>query len=241
MSSTARPTLVSFSGIDGAGKSTQIDALRTLMEGAGVRVRVIPFWDEVARLKNLREASGHKIFKGEKGVGSPERPIERRDKNVRSRTMSLVRLFLYTVDSLSLRFVVRRALRSGAGFLICDRYAYDEFVNLNLRNPFMRIYVRVMMKLVPRPDVSYILDADPIQARARKPEYPLEFLYTCRESYLTLSQLIGGMTLVPPNPVPEVHRQIVSALSRTAAAGNAARAADIQQPFDGPDTSPATL
>ncbi|MGA8529191.1 MAG: thymidylate kinase, partial [Acidobacteriaceae bacterium] len=94
-STTPRPTLVSFSGIDGAGKSTQIDALRTLMSGAGLQVRVIPFWDEVARLKNVRETSGHKIFKGDKGVGSPDRPIERRDKNVRSRTMSLVRLFLY--------------------------------------------------------------------------------------------------------------------------------------------------
>ncbi|HEX3661976.1 MAG TPA: thymidylate kinase [Acidobacteriaceae bacterium] len=237
--STTQPTLVSFSGIDGAGKSTQIDALRSLMVEAGLQVRVIPFWDEVARLKNLREASGHKIFKGEKGVGSPERPIERRDKNVRSRTMSLVRLFLYTVDSLSLRFVVRRALRSGAGFLICDRYAYDEFVNLNLRNPFMRMYVRLMMRLIPRPDVSYILDADPIQARARKPEYPLEFLYSCRESYLTLSQLIGGMTIVPPNPVPEVHRQIVSALASTAAARKAVRATN--PPLEDPESSPAAL
>jgi thymidylate kinase len=228
------PTLVSFSGIDGAGKSTQIDALSAVMTNAGLQVRVIPFWDEVARLRNLRETTGHKVFKGDKGVGSPDRPIERRDKNVRSRTMSLVRLFLYTVDAFSLRFVVRRALRSGAGFLICDRYAYDEFVNLNLRNPFMRLYVRLLMKLVPRPDVSYILDADPIQARARKPEYPLEFLYSCRESYLTLSQLIGGMTIIPPNPVPEVHRQIVSALSRTTMTQDESRGAAPQKALEDP-------
>lgn len=235
------PTLVSFSGIDGAGKSTQIEALRARMAETGVQVRVIPFWDEVARLKNLRETSGHKIFKGDKGVGSPERPIERRDKNVRSRTMSVVRLFLYTVDAFSLRFVVRRALRSEAGFLICDRYAWDELVNLNLRNPFMRFYVRCIAKLIPRPDVSYILDADPIQARSRKPEYPLEFLYTCRESYLALSELIGGMTVIPPNPVPEVHRQIVQALSQTAGGRAGDRGANLQQSLEGPGASPASL
>lgn len=236
-----RPTLVSFSGIDGAGKSTQIDALRSRLQETGMQVRVIPFWDEVARLKNLRETSGHKIFKGDKGVGSPDRPIERRDKNVRSRTMSLVRLFLYSVDALSLRFVVRRALRSNAGLLICDRYAWDEFVNLNLRNPFMRLYVRFIVKLVPRPDVSYILDADPIQARARKPEYPLEFLYSCRESYLTLSELVGGMTVIPPNPVPEVHRQIVQALLRSSDSREGDRGANLQQRLEGPGPSPVTL
>ena len=90
-----RSTFVSFSGMDGAGKSTQIASLRARMEEAGLRVRIVTFWDDVARLTHLREVSGHKIFKGDKGIGSPERPINRRDKNVRSWKMTLVRYFLY--------------------------------------------------------------------------------------------------------------------------------------------------
>jgi thymidylate kinase len=200
---------VSFSGMDGAGKSTQIHALRTRLAESGLRVSLITFWDDVARLTHLREVSGHTLFKGEKGVGSPDAPINRRDKNVRSWPMTAVRYFLYSVDAISLRLAVKRALKSDADFIIFDRYAYDELANLTLSNPIARLYVRLIMKIVPRPHVSYLLDADPVQARARKPEYPLEFLYFCRASYLSLNKIIGGMTIIPPMPVEEVERDVL--------------------------------
>jgi thymidylate kinase len=200
---------VSFSGMDGAGKSTQIHSLMTRLTEAGLRVSLITFWDDVARLTHLREVSGHTLFKGDKGVGSPAAPINRRDKNVRSWPMTMVRYFLYLVDAISLRLVVKKALRSDADFIIFDRYAYDELANLTLSNPLARAYVRIIMKIVPRPHVSYLLDADPIQARARKPEYPLDFLYFCRASYAKLSSIVGGMTVIPPMPVHEVEREVL--------------------------------
>jgi len=203
-----RTRLVSFSGIDGAGKSTQIEALRNRLEAAGLRVRTLAFWDDVACFKALRENAGHALFGGDKGVGSPEKPINRRDKNVRSRVMTAVRWGLYFVDAVSLRLAVRRAMRA-ADFIICDRYAWDELANLTLHNWFTRMYVRLIARIVPRPDVSFVLDADPILARARKPEYPLDFLYRCRESYLALSELVGRITVIPPGPIGEVEAQIL--------------------------------
>jgi len=204
------PIFVSFSGIDGAGKSTQIKNLRTRLEKAGLRVRVVTFWDDVARLTRLRETSGHVLFKGDKGVGSPEAPKNRRDKNVRSWPMTLLRLGLYFIDAVSLRYVVKKTLRSDADFIIFDRYAYDELSNLKLRNPVAQIYARLIMTFVPRPQISYLLDADPAQARARKPEYPLEFLHISRRSYLALSNLLGGITVVPPTSIHDVERHIVN-------------------------------
>jgi thymidylate kinase len=200
---------VSFSGMDGAGKSTQILKLCTRLRDAGLTVTVVTFWDDVARLRQLRETSGHTLFKGDKGVGSPEAPINRRDKNVRSWPMTVVRYFLYFVDAVSLRLVVKKTLKSDADFIIFDRYAYDELANLALSNPLNRLYVRLIMLLVPRPHISYVLDADPVQARARKPEYPLEFLYFCRESYLTLNKVIRGLTVIPPMPVEDVAREVL--------------------------------
>lgn len=201
--------VVSFSGVDGAGKSTQILALRAWLAGQGLRVTTIAFWDHVATLTGLREGAGHRIFQGEKGVGSPEKPVNRRDKNVQSWPMSCVRLCLYALDAISTRIQVRKAIFSDADVIIFDRYIYDQFANLRLSSRFVRGYVRLLMKLVPRPDVSYLLDADPMQARARKPEYPLDFICINRRAYLDLAELIGGITIVRPGPVEAMQADVL--------------------------------
>jgi thymidylate kinase len=201
---------VSFSGIDGAGKSTQIDALRERFEAHGMRVQCIRFWDEIAQLTSLRENTGHVVFKGDKGIGSPSAPINRRDKNVQSFPMTVVRTLIYFLDAFATRRAMNKAIRSGAGLVIFDRYIYDELANLNLNNAVIRAYVRMIMAIVPRPDISYLLDADPVKARARKPEYPLEFLHTNREAYHRLNRLIGGITVIPALDIQQVKSAVIA-------------------------------
>lgn len=200
--------LVSFSGIDGAGKSTQINALCKRLQDLGMKVTLIRFWDDVSRLKALRESTGHKLFKGDKGVGTPEAPITRKDKNIQSWPMNCIRLVLYFIDAMSARSSVNRTIRSGADFVIYDRYCYDELANLNLRNASVRKYVNLLLKIIPRLDKSYLLDADPIQARTRKPEYPLAFVQRNREAYLQLQQLTGRLNVILPMCVEDVERAI---------------------------------
>ncbi len=204
-----RKMFVSFSGVDGAGKSTQIAALREWVEAQGLRVATITFWDDIATLTGIREGAGHKIFKGEKGVGSPEKPVNRRDKNVQSWPMTCVRLGLYALDAISTRINVKKALNSDADFIIFDRYIYDQFANMKLRSSFVRAYVRALMKIVPRPDISYVLDADPQAARARKPEYPLDFIYINRRAYLDLSDMLGGITVIPAGPIEQMKAEVL--------------------------------
>jgi thymidylate kinase len=205
--------LISFSGMDGAGKSTQIAALKAALEAEGLRVRILTFWDDVARLKGLREASSHAIFKSEKGVGRPDAPVNRRDKNVRSAPMTLVRLGLYFLDAISLRIAVQRALRPPVDCIICDRYCYDELANLDLNRRLTRLYARMILAITPRPGAPIILDAIPAEARARKPEYPIEFLEFSRQSYARLASL-ADLTLIPPGTTAEVHEAVLAAAHR---------------------------
>ena len=68
MQGNKRPIIVSFSGIDGAGKSTQIQELYNRLTDAGLRVKVLAFWDDIAVLGHARGFLSHTIFRSEKGI-----------------------------------------------------------------------------------------------------------------------------------------------------------------------------
>lgn len=204
-----RPKLVSFSGIDGAGKSTQIVALHAHLREIGLRVQLVTFWEKVAALAQIRASVGHTIFGGDNGIGTPSAPIERRDKNVRSSLMTSIRICLYVLDAIALRRVVKSSASSNIDVVIFDRYIYDELANLPLQRRVIQAYLRLILNIAPTPDIAYLLDADPVQARIRKPEYPLEFVRTNRRSYHVLSGLIGSITVIRPMPILDVKQEVL--------------------------------
>ena len=193
-----RAKIVTFSGIDGAGKSTQIQALANWLRAAGLNVTLLSFWDDVVMFSRFREGMSGKVFGGDKGIGAPDKPVNRRDKNVRSCPVTSARFFLYFFDALSVWRKVQQKKNDAADVVIFDRYIYDEFANLPLQRRITRTLISFLLRIVPAPDVAYVIDADPAVARQRKPEYPLEFIGKNREAYLTLSRLIKGITVIEP-------------------------------------------
>ena len=212
--SLRHPLLVSFSGLDGSGKSTQIENLRSVIAGLGLSDQLLTFWDNVVVGTLYREGFVHKMYGSEKGIGAPDKPVNRRDKNVRNWYLSVGRHGLYLLDALHLCWVVAKAKRSGADVIIMDRYTYDELANLPLENAFTRMFVRFVHAFAPRPDVAYLLDADPVAARARKPEYPVDFMHMCRHAYFNLAQMLGSMTVIPPLPLSDAKKEVEHAFFR---------------------------
>lgn len=214
-----RTMLISFSGVDGSGKSTQIDNLRSALQAAGLTTSLFAFWDNVVVGVRYREGFVHKVYKSERGIGAPGKPVNRRDKNMRGWHLTLARHFLYLMDALNLRRVVAREKRkSGVDVVILDRYIFDELSNLNLANPLSRRFVKFVQAIVPKPDIAYLLDADPVAAYARKPEYPVEFMKKCRRAYFELAELLGTMTVIPALSLPEAKATVLKAAERQLAA-----------------------
>lgn len=218
-----KPALISFSGLDGSGKSTQIDNLRSTLTTNGLNSTLLAFWDNVVVGTRYREAFVHKAYKSEKGIGAPDKPVNRQDKNVRRWYLSIARHGLYLLDAIHLRMVVRRARRSGADVIIIDRYIYDELANLPLGNKLTQMFIRFVQWLVPTPDIAYLLDADVEAARARKPEYPVEFMYKCRGWYYELASLLGTMTIIPPLPLEEAKAAVVAAFEEKLVANGSSK------------------
>jgi thymidylate kinase len=207
MPAHAKPILVTFSGIDGSGKSTQIERLRSHLLDLGLRVNLLAFWDNVVVLPRFRAGISHKVLGGESGVGEPGRPVRRNDKNARHWYLTLARSPFFLFDVLSLRRVVRRASADNPDVIIFDRYIYDQIAHIP-DNLIGRACRRLLLAWAPRADLAYLLDADPEVATARKPEYPLEFVRRYRGDYFSLRALAPELVVVPPDNIDEVERSI---------------------------------
>jgi thymidylate kinase len=208
-----RFAIISFSGIDGAGKSTQIQALETWLKQSGLQVSNLSMWDDVVVGARWREFASRSAFGGDQGIGSPESPLERRDKNVTSGPLELIRLCLYLADAVSLSLRVRQLRNAGnQDVVIFDRYIYDELANLRLERRLARFLIQMILRLVPNPDFACIVDVVPEVARLRKPEYPLEFLHRNRQAYLALREFATNLVVVENSTVEKTAMKIRAAV-----------------------------
>ena len=209
-----KSVLITFSGIDGAGKTTQIEKLRDYLAQAGVPVCQLTFWDDVVLFRDVRSGFSRAVLQSDGAIGTPERPAQRRDKNTQAWPLLMGRSVLHLFDVLHLRRIVKRARAEAAGVIIFDRYIYDQLAALPMDRWLPRSYARLLLSIAPKPELSYLLDAVPEEARARKPEYPLEFMHKYRNSYLALRKM-AGMQLIPAADPDDVHLAILDRLNQS--------------------------
>lgn len=208
--SSCAARIVSFSGIDGAGKTTQIEAVCAQLVQMGYRVARVTFWDDVAVFPKLRAGVSFRMLR--KPDASHHGKDLRNDKNVRIWYLTLVRACFYLLDSLRLRRIVRRLRARDSDFIVFDRYIYDQAVQIRPRHWFARAYIRLLLALAPQPEFGFILDASPDDAFQRKPEYPLPFMHEYRRAFLALRHFSFGVRVIPPGSIQDVQTRIMSHL-----------------------------
>jgi thymidylate kinase len=214
-----RPFLISFSGIDGAGKTTQIESLSASLQEQGFRVLRLSFWDDVAVWSKMRAGIGGSESGSEESGsadGMAERPFApKNNKHVRKWYLSAARAVLYMLDVARLQRLLRGGLARNADVIIFDRYIYDQIANIYSPSFATRGYARILLQGAPAPDLAFIVDASPAAAFARKPEYPLDFVHRNRKNFLLLGELAPQLIVISEGHPEDVRSDIYCHVSRS--------------------------
>lgn len=173
--------LITFEGVEGSGKTTQLRALAKRLRGAGHQTL------------ETREPGGTDL-----GEGIRRLLLERRDGGVAGAT----ELFLYEASRAQLvREVIDPALRRGC-VVLCDRFADATVAYQGYGRGLDLTLIRRLNELATggvAPDLSLLLDLDPAvglrrigRALDRLEAEDLAFHRRVREGYLTLAAEESG-------------------------------------------------
>lgn len=197
--------LITFSGLDGAGKSTLIEFVSATLERQRRDVRVLHLNDEVgvyAFLRSLRDRLRGR-HEAELAPGTPDprsqklqRPVPAGLRGALSRWRTALvwnkpmRRLLYLVD-LAIFQCYRFWLETVRGrVLIMDRYFYDTLVDVTNGRP--RLWTRVLERLTPEPTVPVLLEITPEESFRRKREFSIDYLRHRADVYHNVFARVPG-------------------------------------------------
>ncbi len=218
--------IVTFSGIDGAGKSTQIAQAAAFLrkQGRSVKVLVTLYCSMTGMYAFFRErraarkalADSRKVVAASKPTtatanATPQSRIRTYpggrtfDQDRNTFGVRLRRYLVYPIDCFVCATVLMWFRIRGYDVVLCDRYIFDKLVCL--ANP-TGWFARTLVRLVPRPDVAILLTTDPAEAERRKPEHEMDYFETKAKAYLDVQQAGLGVTIVPSESIEQTQYHI---------------------------------
>ena len=220
--------LITFSGLDGSGKSTLIGILKEYLEKPGARVRVLTMYDHIglyACLRRIRDQIKSVLRRPGSTVDveveysndkDRELPLPQRSRFLQAFVDVLrssgVKRFVYVLDLVSFlfyRFYVEKVCNN---ILVMDRYFYDSLADVS--NGKSWGFVRCFLFFTPEPDVPVWIDTPPEESFARKGEYSVPYLVMRREKYAHIFGWVKKGVVIKNDNLDEAKSKLIKTVSQ---------------------------
>lgn len=162
--------IISFSGVDGSGKSTQRELLQKYLEEKGYKTAYFHATEFSLANRLHRKAKDNKAFT----PGSEEAVTKAGFLSV------FLRLVFLSIDGIRFHNYASCLQKSGVQAILSDRFFQDSLMNTAFlsQNPLIRALIRILANALPIPEYTFYLKLKPedILNRERVPEQGREYL-----------------------------------------------------------------
>jgi thymidylate kinase len=201
--------IVSVSGLDGSGKSTQIELLKNYLESQNKKVYYFHAIEFSLANKITEFKSKYCLIC--KITGKCKLPSKKETISVtKANTLQiLLRKIFLKIDLCRFKKLLKKLEQENFDYLLSDRYFYDSLINIEYLSKKEISYNYPIIK----PTASIYLDANPqtIMSRDRKPDQGLQYLVDKKMIYDRISSLFE-MVIVDGNENKNTIQQTIKEL-----------------------------
>jgi len=208
--------IIAICGIDGSGKTTQIELLERYLGQRGFRVKRVWFrWTAFLSYPFLALCRLLGYTKWKTTSRSNVRYAERRF--YMNRALARLWPWLFTLDTLIYSILQIKARRILGYTILCDRFIPDIIVDLicetgDYQLP-KRLAGRLLLSLIPKDSKLIVIDVAESIAYDRKHDIPsINYLKERRKLYLTLAKTLSMPVIDGEKETNKVHEDILKIL-----------------------------
>lgn len=211
--------LIAFVGMDGSGKSTFAQETVILLRLHGLNAEyyypapyivlgpIVSFLHRVYKFFEKDKAQpSQSPFGGNPFLNLGKKPLPFR-----------LWPYLALADNLICYFIRIRPLLKRGVYVVCDRYFYDKLIGFEYHGYSDRITSSICLSLIPKPDLTFVLEADPFVAcsRERGPtKHNVEFFVELRERYRDLARKFDYQILDTSDDFGGVQKAVMTPLKK---------------------------
>jgi len=182
--------LITVSGMVGSGKSTTAASVVDLLATAGLKPRYL-------RFRYLQLFGFRRIARSRPTSVGTDREVQQRGTGFALRRLTAILTAGYAVRVVAFWFSgIGRASRCD----VLDRYFYDSFVHYELTSVRERLYMGLLRRLMPRPDLAILLVASDSTILTRRGNYAVEYVGTIGRRYADLRTFFPNLICVSTDP-----------------------------------------